>query len=355
MLDIQITQSTEKKEKPKDESHLGFGQIFTDHMFIMDYDKGTGWHDPRIVPYGPLELDPSTAVFHYAQEIFEGLKAYRTGKGIQLFRPDCNAERFQNSAKRMSMPIIPKEDFLQACCTLVRMEKDWVPSAPGTSLYLRPFMIATGTGLGVHASSSYRFMIIASPSGAYYASGLKPVKIFVEDQYIRSAPGLSGYAKCGGNYAVSIRSGEFAKELGFDQVLWLDGVYHEYVEEVGSMNIFFKIDGKIFTAPCTGTVLPGVTRRSVITLLRELGYTVYEEQLSIEDVMRAGKDGRLEEVFGTGTAAVISPVGVLRKDEVTITINNGEIGTLSKAMYDTLTDIQWGRTDQHSDWTMSIE
>jgi branched-chain amino acid aminotransferase len=216
-------------------------------------------------------------------------------------------------------------------------------------------MIATGTGLGVHASSSYRFMIIASPSGAYYASGLKPVKIFVEDQYIRSAPGLSGYAKCGGNYAVSIRSGEFAKELGFDQVLWLDGVYHEYVEEVGSMNIFFKIDGKIFTAPCTGTVLPGVTRRSVITLLRELGYTVYEEQLSIEDVMRAGKDGRLEEVFGTGTAAVISPVGVLRKDEVTITINNGEIGTLSKAMYDTLTDIQWGRTDQHSDWTMSIE
>lgn len=355
MLDIKITESTVKKKKPEDESHLGFGQIFTDHMFLMDYDDGIGWHDPRIVPYAPLTLDPSTAVFHYAQEIFEGLKAYRTSHGIQLFRPDCNAERFQNSAERMSMPVVDQEDFIDACKALVRMEKDWVPSAPGTTLYLRPFMIATGTGLGVHASKSYRFIIIASPSGSYYASGLAPIKIYVEDEYIRSAPGLTGFAKCGGNYAASIRSGEFAKEIGYDQVLWLDGVYHEYVEEVGSMNIFFKIDGRIFTAPCTGTVLPGVTRRSVITLLKEMGYQVFEEKLSIDDVMKAGKEGRLEEVFGTGTAAVVSPVGELRKKEKVILINDGKIGKISQHIYNELTGIQWGHTKKHSEWTVSID
>ncbi len=355
MLEIKITESAVKKEKPTDESHLGFGQIFTDHMFVMNYDEGKGWHDARIVPYGPLELEPSTAVFHYAQEIFEGLKVYRTKTGLQMFRPDCNAERFQNSAARMSMPIVPQEDFIQACKALVSLEKDWVPSAEGTTLYLRPFMIATGTGLGVHASKSYKFIIIASPSGSYYAAGLKPIKIYVEDEYIRSAPGLTGFAKCGGNYAASIRSGEFAQELGFDQVLWLDGVYHEYVEEVGSMNIFFKIDGKLFTAPCTGTVLPGVTRRSVIALAKEMRYEVLEEKLPIADIMKAGREGRLEEVFGTGTAAVISPVGVLRKKEETIVINDGEIGPVSKKMYDMLTDIQWGRSSKHRDWTMPIE
>lgn len=355
MLNIKITESLTKKEKPTDESHLGFGQIFTDHMFLMNYDEGQGWHTARIVPYGPLELEPSTAVFHYAQEIFEGLKVYRTKTGLQMFRPDCNAERFQNSAVRMSMPIIPQEDFIQACKELVSLEKDWVPSSKGTTLYLRPFMIATGTGLGVHASKSYQFLIIASPSGAYYESGLKPTKIYVEDEYIRSAPGLTGFAKCGGNYAASIRSGEFAHKLGFDQVLWLDGVYREYVEEVGSMNIFFKIDGKLYTAPCTGTVLPGVTRRSVIDLAREMGYEVMEEKLSITDVMKAGREGRLEEVFGTGTAAVISPVGVLRKKEETIIINDGVIGPVSTKMYDTLTDIQWGRSSMHRDWIMPIE
>ena len=355
MLDIKFTECAEKKKKPADESHLGFGKIFTDYMFVMDYDRDTGWHDPRIVPYGPLSLDPSTAVFHYAQEIFEGLKAYRTKKGIQLFRPDCNAERFENSAVRMSMPPVNQADFIQACRELVKVEEDWVPHADGTTLYLRPFMIATGTGLGVHASASYRFMIIASPSGAYYDSGLKPVKIFVEDEYIRSAPGLTGFAKCGGNYAASIRSGELALKMGYDQVLWLDGVYHEYVEEVGSMNIFFKISGRIFTAPCTGTVLPGVTRRSVITLLKEKGYPVFEEKLPIADVMKAGKEGRLEEVFGTGTAAVISPVGELRKDDTNVVINHGEIGEIAKYLYDTLTDIQWGRTKKHSDWTFPVE
>jgi branched-chain amino acid aminotransferase len=355
MLEIKIEESTIKKEKPKDESNLGFGKIFTDHMFLMDYDEGKGWHDARIVPYGPLSLDPSTAVFHYAQEIFEGLKAYRTKKGINLFRPDCNAERFQNSADRMSMPKIATDNFIQACKALVKVEKDWVPSHEGTTLYLRPFMIATSKGLGVHASKSYEFIIIASPSGAYYASGLKPTKIYVEDELIRSAPGLTGFAKCGGNYGASIRSGEYAQEIGYDQVLWLDGVYHEYVEEVGSMNIFFKIDGIFYTSPCVGTVLPGVTRRSVITLLKEMGYQVREEKFSIDEVMKAGKEGRLEEVFGTGTAAVISPVGVLRRKETVIEINRGEIGPVSQQLYDTLTDIQWGRINKHKEWTVSID
>lgn len=355
MLDIKYTERKDLKKKPEDESHLGFGKIFSDYMFVMDYDEGKGWHDERIVPYGPLSLDPSTAVFHYAQEIFEGLKAYRTKTGIQLFRPDCNAERFQNSADRMSMPKVKSEDFIAACKALVKKEKDWVPHSEGTTLYLRPFMIATGTGLGVHASKSYRFMIIASPSGSYYEHGLKPTRIYVEDEYIRSAPGLTGFAKCGGNYAASIRSGEIAQEMGYDQVLWLDGVYHEYVEEVGSMNIFFKIDGIFYTSPCVGTVLPGVTRRSVITLLKEMGYQVREEKFSIDDVMKAGKEGRLEEVFGSGTAAVISPVGVLAKHDTKVEINNGEIGPVSKRLYDTLTDIQWGRTKKHAEWTMPIE
>lgn len=355
MLDIKFTERKDKKKKPEDETSLGFGKIFTDHMFVMDYDKEIGWHDPRIVPYGPLELEPCTSVFHYAQEIFEGLKAYRTKDGVQLFRPECNAERFRNSAERMSMPVVDSDDFIQACKELVKKEIDWVPYTEGTSLYLRPFMIATGTGLGVHASSSYKFLIIASPSGSYYAAGLKPVKIYVEDEYIRSAPGLTGFAKCGGNYAVSIRSGELANQLGYDQVLWLDGIHHKYVEEVGSMNIFFKIDGKIYTAPCTGTVLPGVTRRSVMELCRDMGYEVIEERLSIDDVMQAGKDGKLEEVFGTGTAAVISPVGVLRRKDSEIVINNTEIGPVSKMLYDTLTDIQWGHTSKHSEWTTPVE
>ena len=270
MLDIKITRTSTPKAKPEDESKLGFGKIFTDHMFVMDYTAGQGWHDARIVPYGPFQLDPATVVLHYAQEIFEGMKAYRTADGtVQLFRPDCNAKRMQDSADRLCIPAIPEEDYIQAVEAIVDVDRDWVPHTFGASLYIRPFAFATDVGLGVHASRHYTFCIICSPSGAYYAEGIDPVRIYVEDDYIRAAPGLTGFTKCGGNYAASIKAGELAEEQGYAQVLWLDGVEKKYVEEVGSMNIMFKIDGKVYTAATVGTVLPGVTRRSCIELLKD--------------------------------------------------------------------------------------
>ena len=288
MLDIKITRTTSPKEKPQDETKLGFGKKFTDHMFVMDYTEGEGWHDARIVPYAPFPLDPATVVFHYAQEIFEGMKAYRTADDtIQLFRPDCNAKRFQDSADRLCIPKIPEEDFVQAVEALVDVERDWVPHTDGASLYIRPFIFANDVGLGVHASKHYIFCIICAPSGAYYAEGINPVRIYVEDEYIRAAPGLTGFTKCGGNYAASIKAGELAEEQGYAQVLWLDGVEKKYVEEVGSMNIMFKIDGKVYTAATVGTVLPGVTRRSCIELLKDWGYDVIEGKLAIADIMQA--------------------------------------------------------------------
>ena len=288
MLDIKITRTTCPKEKPQDETKLGFGKKFTDHMFVMDYTEGEGWHDARIVPYAPFQLDPATVVFHYAQEIFEGMKAYRTANDtIQLFRPDCNAKRMQDSADRLCIPKIPVEDYIQAVEALVDVDRDWVPHADGASLYIRPFVFANDVGLGVHASKHYIFCIICAPSGAYYAEGINPVRIYVEDEYIRAAPGLTGFTKCGGNYAASIKAGELAEEQGYAQVLWLDGVEKKYVEEVGSMNIMFKIDGKVYTAATVGTVLPGVTRRSCIELLKDWGYDVIEGKLAIADIMQA--------------------------------------------------------------------
>ena len=356
MLDIKITKTTAPKAKPQDESKLGFGKIFSDHMFLMDYTEGEGWHDARIVPYGPWELDPATTVFHYAQEIFEGMKAYRTAEGkIQLFRPDCNANRFNDSADRLGMPPIPPEDFVQAVKAIVDVDRDWVPHSDGASLYIRPFCIATDVGLGVHAANHYRFAIICSPSGAYYAEGLDPVRIYVEDEYIRAAPGLTGFTKCGGNYAASIKAGELAEERGFSQVLWLDGVEKKYVEEVGSMNIMFKIDGKIYTAACTGTVLPGVTRRSIIELLKDWGYEVIEGKLAIADVMKAADEGKLEEVFGTGTAAVVSPVKELDWEGKVAHISGGKIGELTQKLYDTLTGIQWGKLPDTKGWIVPVE
>ena len=358
MLDIKITKAETLKEKPADESKLGFGRIFTDHMFLMDYDKsygGTGWHDPRIEPYHPFSIAPGCVVLHYAQEVFEGMKAYRTADNrIQLFRPECNARRYQDSCDRLCIPQIPEEDFVQAVKALVELEKDWVPHAEGASLYIRPFTFATMEQLGVHASTSYTFCIILSPSGAYYATGLAPVRIYVEDEFIRAAPGLTGFAKCGGNYAASIKSGEIAEALGYSQVLWLDGVEHKYVEEVGSMNIFFKIDGKIYTAACTGTVLPGVTRRSIIELCRDWGYEVIEGKLSIDDVMKAGHDGKLEEVFGSGTAAVVSPVKELKYENDVVLIGDGKIGELTQRLYDTMTGIQWGKIKDTKNWIVPV-
>ncbi len=356
MLDIKLQLTSTPKAKPADESKLGFGKIFTDHMFLMEYDLGQGWHDPRIVPYAPFTLDPACTIFHYAQEIFEGMKAYRTADDtIQLFRPECNAQRSNDSGERMCMPPIPVEDFVQAVKALVSVEKDWVPHADGASLYIRPFMFATDVGLGVHASPSYTFCIICAPSGAYYAEGINPVRIYVEDEYIRSAPGLTGFCKCGGNYAASIKAGDVAAKLGYAQVLWLDGVERKYVEEVGSMNIFFKIDGKLYTAPCNGTVLPGVTRRSVIELCRDWGYEVIEDKLAIADVMAAAEAGKLEEVFGTGTAAVVSPVKELKWMDRVAHISDGKIGPLTQKLYDTLTGIQWGKLPDTKGWTVKVD
>ena len=355
MLDIKITRTAAPKAKPEDESKLGFGKIFTDHMFVMNYTAGQGWHDARIVPYAPFQLDPATAVLHYAQEIFEGMKAYRTADGtIQLFRPDCNAKRMQDSADRLCIPPIPEEDYIQAVKAIVDVDRDWVPHSDGASLYIRPFAFASDVGLGVHAAKEYIFCIICSPSGAYYAEGINPVRIYVEDDYIRAAPGLTGFTKCGGNYAASIKAGEMAEEQGFAQVLWLDGVEKKYVEEVGSMNIMFKIDGKIYTAPCTGTVLPGVTRRSIIELLRDWGYEVCEEHVAIADIMKAGHDGKLEEVFGTGTAAVVSPVKELDWKGDKVFISGGKIGELTQKLYDTLTGIQWGKIPDTKGWIVPV-
>ena len=355
MLDIQITRSASPKARPADETKLGFGKIFTDHMFLMDYTLGQGWHDPRIVPYGPFSLDPACVVFHYAQELFEGMKAYRTADNtIQIFRPDCNAKRMQDSCDRMCVPQIPVEDYIQAVKALVEIDKDWVPHSDGASLYIRPFIFATDVGLGVHASHHYTFCIIAAPSGAYYAEGINPVRIYVEDDYIRAAPGLTGFTKCGGNYAASIKAGELAEEKGFAQVLWLDGVEKKYVEEVGSMNIFFKIAGKVYTAACVGTVLPGVTRRSCIELLQEWGYEVVEGKLAIADVMKAGHDGTLEEVFGTGTAAVVSPVKELDWKGDAVYIGDGKIGPVTQKLYDTMTGMQWGRIPDDKGWIVPV-
>lgn len=355
MLDIRIEKTKSPKAKPADEGSLGFGKIFTDHMFMMEYTKGQGWHNARIVPYGPLSMDPSSAVFHYGQEVFEGMKAYRTAAGdVQLFRPDCNAGRMNQSNERMCMPQIPEEDFIAAVAALVAIDADWVPRKDGTSLYLRPFIIATDVSLGVHASHTYKFMVIASPSGAYYAEGLDPVRIYVEDDYIRAAPGLTGFCKCGGNYAASIKAGEKAAELGFAQVLWLDGVEKKYVEEVGSMNIMFKIAGKIYTAPCEGTVLPGVTRRSCMELCNDWGIEVIEKHVAIDEVMAAARNGTLEEVFGTGTAAVVTPVKELEYKGETAAVGNGQIGPVTQKLYDTLTGIQWGRLPDEKGWVYKV-
>lgn len=354
-MEIRIERTNVPKQKPVDETKLGFGKVFTDHMFIMNYDEGQGWHDARIVPYAPISLDPSAAVFHYAQECFEGMKAYRCTDGhIQLFRPDCNARRMQDTHTRLCIPTIPVEDFVQAVKTLVDVERDWVPGADGASLYIRPFTIATMPQLGVHASTQYQFIIICSPSGAYYAEGINPVKIYVESEYVRACPGGTGAIKCGGNYAASIAAGEKAQQLGYSQVLWLDGVERKYVEEVGSMNIFFKIEGEIYTAPCVGTVLPGVTRRSCIELLKSWGYTVHEGRLAVEDIMQASRDGKLEEVFGTGTAAVVSPVKQLDYKDESAMIGDGKIGPVTQRLYDELTGIQWGRLPDTHNWTLRV-
>ncbi|MBQ8796214.1 MAG: branched-chain amino acid aminotransferase [Clostridia bacterium] len=354
MLDIKITRTQTPKEKP-DETKLGFGKIFTDHMFIMNYTEGKGWHDPRIEPYHNLELSPASMVFHYGQEMFEGLKAYRGNDGkARLFRPDMNGKRTNDTNKRLCIPELPVEDFVEAVKAVVKVDEDWIPTAPSTSLYIRPFIIATDDFLGVAPSKTYMFIIILSPSGAYYESGLAPVGIWIEDDYVRAVKGGIGFAKTGGNYAASLAAQVKAHDGGYSQVLWLDGVERKYIEEVGAMNIFFKIDGKVVTPALSGSILPGITRNSVITLCKEWGLEVEERKISVDELIEAQKSGKLEECFGSGTAAVISPVGKLRyKDEV-MTIGNGETGELSQKLYDTVTGIQNGTVEDKFGWVVNV-
>lgn len=356
MLDIKFEKTTSPKEIPGEDNPLQFGTIFTDHMFIMNYETGKGWFDPRIIPYQPLSLDPSCMVFHYGQEMFEGLKAYKTEDGrTLLFRPDKNIERANKTNRRICIPEIPEEDFLQALLSLVKVEEAWIPTKPGTSLYIRPFIIATDPFLGVRPSDTYMFIIILSPVGAYYPEGLNPVKIWIEDEYVRAVTGGIGEAKTGGNYVASLKSQVKAHEEGYSQVLWLDGVERKYIEEVGAMNIFFKINGTIVTPKLNGSILPGVTRDSVIQLCKQWGLPVEERRISIDEVYEAYQNGTLEEVFGTGTAAVISPVGELRWEEHIMPVQDGGIGEVSQRIYDTLTGIQLGKVEDTNNWTVEVK
>lgn len=352
-MNIRFVETKDLKVKPQE--NLGFGKYYTDYMFMMDWYSDKGFDDPRIIPYAPIPFDPACLVLHYAQETFEGMKAYKTEDGrTLLFRPEMNAKRFQSSNKRLCMPEVPVEDFIQAVADLVKKEEAWIPTQPGTSLYIRPFMFAYQAKLGVHAADHYKFMVILSPVGSYYKEGLKPVSIYVEDELVRAVKGGTGFTKCGGNYAASILAQMKAEEMGYSQVLWLDGIEHKYVEEVGTMNAMFVIDGKIVTAPLDGSLLPGVTRDSMIHLLKSKGYTVEERPLSIDELMEAAKTGKLSEAFGTGTAAVISPIGKLAyKDEVFF--DNNKIGPISQMLYDTLTGIQTGKLEDTFGWTYEVK
>ncbi len=354
-MELKIQKATTLKEKPQDESKLGFGEIFTDHMFLMNYTEGQGWHDARIIPYADFSLNPAAMVLHYGQAIFEGMKAYRNPEGkVQLFRPMDNLQRFNRSAERLCIPAIDCDFVLDALRQLISLEQDWVPHLQGTSLYIRPFAIATDPQLGVHVAKQYIFAIILSPVGAYYAEGLKPVRIFVENEYVRSVRGGMGFAKAAGNYACSLIADHEAQKKGCAQVLWLDGVERKYIEEVGSMNIMFKIPGKIVPPPLRGSILAGITRDSVLKLAKQLGIEAEERLISIDEVFAAYENGTLEEVFGTGTAAVISPVGGLVWGDREIVINNNEIGPTAQLLYNTLTGIQYGTVEDKQNWVVAL-
>jgi len=354
---MQIRIEITKNPKPKpDQKNLGFGKYFTDHMFMMDYTEGKGWYDPRIVPYQPIALDPATSALHYGQEIFEGMKTYlAVDKRMLLFRPRKNMERINSSGDRLCIPQIDVDFGVEAIKELIRIEKDWIPSAEGTSLYIRPFIISTDPFLGVKAASSYKFIIILSPVGAYYPQGIAPVNIYVEPEYVRAVKGGTGYAKAAGNYASSLKAQVIAAKKGYVQVLWLDGIEKKYIEEVGAMNVFFKISGEVITPMLDGSILPGITRESVIFLLKHWNMKISERKISIQEVHEASKSGKLEEAFGCGTAAVISPIGELNWNSNQMVVNNNKIGELSRKLYDTLTGIQYGSLKDEFGWTMEVK
>jgi branched-chain amino acid aminotransferase len=344
-----------RKAKPKDESKLGFGQIFTDHFFNMKYKDGRGWYDAIIEPYRPLQLDPTAMCLHYAQEIFEGLKAYHGKDGaIFLFRPTENIKRMNSSAERLCMPSIDEAIFLDALKKLVVLEKNWIPHGAGTSLYIRPTMIATEPALGVHPANEYLFFIVVGPVGAYYPQGFSPTKIYVSEEYVRAAPGGTGFTKAAGNYAASLYASRIATNMGYTQVLWLDAKEKKYVEEVGTSNIFFLIGDELITPALTGTILPGVTRNSVIQLARHFGVKVEERSLAIDEIIAASQKGTLKEVFASGTAAIVSPVGQIYFRGKEHLINGGKTGPLAEKLYNEILQIQYGLKEDEFGWRVKI-
>ncbi len=353
-MNIKITKTQTPATMPE-ENELGFGKVFTDHMLLVDWQEGKGWYDARIVPFGRISLHPASTVLHYGAEIFEGLKAYRRADGgVQLFRPMENIKRMNTSAERMSLPLMDEQDMFELLTTFVKLEGKWVPKSFGTSLYLRPFLFGNDEALGVHAVKNATFMLIASPSGSYYKEGINPVGIMIESEDVRTVRGGTGYAKCGGNYAASTRAGERAAKKGYSQVLWLDGVERKYIEEVGAMNVMFKIDGKIVTPKLTGSILPGITRKSCIEVLKTLGYEVEERLLSVDELVSAMQTGKLEEAWGCGTAAVVSPIGKLAYGEKEYAIGSGKIGEVTQKLYDILTGIQWGKVEDTFGWVYKL-
>lgn len=354
MQTITITKTAKPKQKP-DPAKMGFGNYFTDHMFLMNYDAGEGWHNPRIVPYGPIPLDPSAMCLHYGQEVFEGMKAYRNAEGeAVLFRPDRNMARLNISNERLCIPLVDEELAVEAVKQLVAVDEDWIPEGKDTALYIRPFIIAVDPHLGVHPAEHLLFMIIMSPVGSYYKEGINPVKIFVEQEYVRAVKGGMGFTKTAGNYAASLKAQEKALKNGYSQVLWLDGVERKYIEEVGTMNVFFKLGDEVITPSLEGSILGGITRMSSIQLLESKGITVSERRLSLDEVLAAADRGELMEAFGTGTAAVISPIGELIVGDRHIVINNNEIGPVAKMLYTELTDIQNGRIPDPFGWVVKV-
>ncbi|MEM6790339.1 MAG: branched-chain amino acid aminotransferase [Myxococcota bacterium] len=349
-MNVEVVRTTSPRPRPEP-GKLGFGQHFSDHVFALEYHVDRGWHSPRIEPYGPLTMDPGASVLHYAQAIFEGLKAFRAADGsVNIFRPHQHAERFHRSAERLCIPSVPTELFVDACRKLVAVDESWVPSDDGAALYLRPLTFATEAFLGVRPSKSYRFMVMTCPVGAYYAEGFNPVRIRVERERVRAVRGGVGDAKTAGNYAASLRAAKEAKAEGYAQVLWTDAASHRFVEEVGTMNVFFKLGDEVVTPALDGAILPGITRRSVIELLSSRGVTVTERRVSVDELVEAHRDGSLHEAFGTGTAAVVSPIAALGVDGNDLTIGEGSVGPLAQSLFDEITGIQRGTREDRFNW-----
>jgi len=354
-IKIMKVPAKKRKAKPADESKLGFGRIFTDHMFTMSYHESKGWYDAKVLPYRSIPLDPAAMCLHYGQLIFEGMKAYRGKEGsIYLFRPIENIRRMNNSAKRLCMPAMDENDFMEGLTKLVLVEKDWIPRGSGTSMYIRPTMIATEKAIGVHPANEYLFYIIVGPVGAYYPEGFSPTKIYVIEDYVRAVPGGTGYCKAAGNYAASLLASQFAIEKGYTQVLWLDAIERKYVEEVGTSNIFFVIDDELITPPLSGSILPGVTRDSVIKLARSWGVKVSERPLSMDEIVAASAKGTLQESFASGTAAIVSPIGKIAYRDKEYVFQGGGVGALTRRLYDEILQIQYGEKDDPFGWRIKI-